>query len=76
MKNPTHYQHLDAGSDTNGNPRRGFVLYDAQGDIVQAIDEGYRGMPSKCRGLVQLPSYGISATTRRELLRTYSEVQP
>jgi len=67
----THYQHLNAGNDTNGNPRRVFVLYDAQGDIVRTIDEGYRGTPSECRGLVQLPGFGIKPAEYRALLRDH-----
>jgi hypothetical protein len=69
MNAATHYQHLRhvGGNDTNGNPRRIFVLYDAQGNIVQTINEGYRGTPSEVRGLVQLPGYSVSASDFREL---------
>jgi len=65
----TMYQHLNAGNTTNGNPRRVFVLYAANGDIVQAIDEGYRGTPAECRGLVQLPGFDIKPAEYRTLLR-------
>ncbi len=34
---------LCAKHDTNGNPRRVFVLLDSDGAIVRAIDEGYGG---------------------------------
>ena len=35
--------HLNAGNDTNGNPRRVFVvLHDS--DFVAAYDEGYSGI--------------------------------
>ena len=35
--------HLDSGQDTNGNPKRCFVIYNAAGDYVDAVDEGYEG---------------------------------
>lgn len=35
--------HLCAPNDTNGNPRRVYVLHDRAGSIVAAIDEGYSG---------------------------------
>ncbi len=34
---------LCAKHDSNGNPRRVFVLLDSDGSIVRAIDEGYAG---------------------------------
>jgi len=72
MNKPTHYQHLRHcnGNDTNGNPRRLFVLYDAAGAITKVIDEGYRGMPEQVRELIQLPGYFISAGDYRELKRS------
>lgn len=30
-------------NDVNGNPRRAFVVYDAQGRHVETIDEHYNG---------------------------------
>lgn len=65
----TMYQHLRASNDKNGNPRRIFVLLDEKGNVVTAIDEGYGGRPDECRGLIQLPSYNISATDYKEILR-------
>lgn len=35
--------HLDAGHDRNGNPRRTFVVFDENGTLERAIDEGYAG---------------------------------
>jgi hypothetical protein len=38
---------LDAGNDTNGNPRRVFVIIDRKsGNMIDAIDEGYGGRQS------------------------------
>lgn len=34
---------LDAGNDTNGNPRRIFVVIDEKANVVDVIDEGYEG---------------------------------
>ncbi len=56
------YQYLKAPNDRNGNPRRCFVLMDAEGSIIKVIDEGYSGIPKECVGLIQLPTYDISAT--------------
>lgn len=37
-------QHLDAGHDVNGNPRRAFVVHDlTQETPPRAFDEGYFG---------------------------------
>ena len=71
MKTITHYQHLRCTNDNNGNPRRVFVFYDVTGGIVAVEDEGYRGTPAACRGLVQLPTIETYPAERRELLRNY-----
>lgn len=37
--------HLDAGHDTNGNPRRGYlVIGKREGWPIAYVDEGYRGI--------------------------------
>jgi hypothetical protein len=35
--------HLNAGHDRNGNPRRLWVVLNADGDIAAVFDEGYNG---------------------------------
>lgn len=35
---------LNAGNDTNGNPRRIYVVFDTRGNMVDAVDEGYSGI--------------------------------
>lgn len=35
--------HINAGHDTNGNPRRGWIIVDSQGAAIDFIDEGYAG---------------------------------
>lgn len=34
---------LDAGRDRNGNPKRIFVVFNAGGEVMDAVDEGYAG---------------------------------
>lgn len=48
-------QNLRAPNDRNGNPQRVWVLYSADGRIVNVIDEGYAGKPEECKTLVELP---------------------
>ncbi len=71
----TMYQHLRCTNDNNGNPRRVFVFYDAAGGIVAVEDEGYRGTPAACRGLVQLPTIETYPAERRELLRAHKTLK-
>lgn len=35
--------HLKAKNDTNGNPRRLYLILDNDSDAVDAVDEGYKG---------------------------------
>jgi hypothetical protein len=41
-------QRYCARNDTNGNPRRVFVIRDEAGVIVATADEGYAGRPVVC----------------------------
>ena len=52
-------QHLRSTNDINGNPRRVFVLYDNNGNIIKTIDEGYRGFPVEGKGLKHLSSIKV-----------------
>lgn len=67
------YQHLSADSDPNGNPRRLYVVMDANGNITKVIDEEYKGFPKELTGLVQLPEYKISVKEYRSILKNYKE---
>lgn len=69
MKTPVMYQHLSADSDSNGNPKRLYVVMDNGGNIIEVIDEEYSGFPAKLKGLIQLPEYPISTELYRELKR-------
>ena len=71
IRRPTMYQHLRCTNDNNGNPRRVFVFYDAAGGIVAVEDEGCRGTPAACRGLVQLPTIETYPAERWALLKEW-----
>ncbi len=36
--------HIAAKNDANGNPRRAVLIYDAAGNHVGTVDEGYKGV--------------------------------
>lgn len=64
--------HLDAGHDTNGNPRRCYVVFDDTGRIVETIDEGYQGnslVKKRYPGSVNLGTIATTPAQRRELLK-------
>jgi hypothetical protein len=66
---PVAYQHLRAKNDVNGNPRRLFVVYGPGGEVLEVIDEGYRGWPVHLRDIAQLPTFDITPTEYRQWLR-------
>ena len=66
---PMAWQHLNAGNDTNGNPRRVFVVYAMSGNILDVIDEGYAGTPRWLRDLPQLPGFIIKPSEYKQLLK-------
>lgn len=66
---PIMYQHLRCPNDRNGNPRRAYVLYNAEGLITDVYDEGYRGVPKACDGLVELPTFEVALAEYRALMR-------
>lgn len=68
-KKAVMFQHLRAEHSPNGNPQRCFVLIGKDGGIVSVIDEGYRGLPSECRGLIELYSVDISKSDYHDYLR-------
>jgi len=65
---------LDAGHTPNGNPQRVFVLFDKKGNIVDTVDEGYRGSgaldhagyPTKYSLKEHIPSPSTFATSKSE----------
>ena len=68
MKKLLCFQHLKAGHDSNGNPRRCFVGYDKKGNIAIVADEGYSGRPGWTNGVVELPSVNVSFSEYRAFL--------
>lgn len=67
----TYLLHLDAGRDTNGNPRRCYVQYDADGAILGCWDEGYKGRSAAPTGknVIELGTVPTTASFRRKLLK-------
>jgi len=71
MATPTMVQHLRTTNDTNGNPRRIYLLMTAEGTVTRAIDEGYGNPPSEYGILVQLPSVNITPAEYRRTLKRW-----
>ncbi len=63
---PILFIHLRAQNDTNGNPRRVFVVFNEDGNIIEAIDEGYRGQAAVTKKYPGLPNGGSFITTPAE----------
>ena len=51
--------HLDAGHDANGNPRRAFMVYNEEGELVGSADQGYLGDSDAVRGALPLDEQGF-----------------
>jgi hypothetical protein len=47
--------YIDAGHDTNGNPRRGWIIADSSGQFVDFVDEGYEGQSALLRDYHRVP---------------------
>lgn len=60
------YIRLDAGNDTNGNPRRLFVVFSKAGTILETIDEGYNGNSEVRKKYPRHADGGTFATTPTE----------
>jgi hypothetical protein len=64
---------LNAGHDANGNPRRGWAVIDLKtGDMVDFVDEGYRGRAALERVYPRVllgPEFPTTPATYRELKR-------
>lgn len=50
--------HIQAPNDTNGNPRRGWVIRAADGRMIEWIEEGYEGFQAL---VSRWPQYGYEA---------------
>lgn len=69
---PAIVQQWAAPNDTNGNPRRCFVIWAADGTLLDAIDEGYSGRPNWTKSLTDLGRVDVSATQYRYMIKNYS----
>jgi hypothetical protein len=38
--------HINAGNDRNGNPKRGWIITNSEGEFIDFVDEGYAGTGS------------------------------
>ena len=68
---------LRCKNDTNGNPRRVYVIFD-KGRMIDAIDEGYSGRQALLGKYPALDSAIVedietTPATRRELLKRFSK---
>ena len=62
-------QHWQAENDTNGNPRRLWLLMDAQtGNAIWVANEGCYGVPHSWRDTPELPKVDITPGCYRETL--------
>jgi hypothetical protein len=53
--------HIDAGHSSNGNPRRGFIIADDNGNFVDFVDESFIGRSA----LAQAGYASIASTASR-----------
>ncbi len=64
---------LNAGHDRNGNPRRGWAIVNSEtGDLVDFVDEGYRGWKAlklAYPDAIPGPEFPTTAGTYRDLKR-------
>lgn len=71
---------IDAGNDTNGNPRRAYLVYEMDADykipqLVETIDEGYAGISALHEKYLTVdvvePTLKVTPKTYKELLKEY-----
>lgn len=68
------YQHVSTTHDTNGNPRRLYLVYNGNGDLTDVYEEGYRGLPKELRQMKQLSTLEITPREYKELKRTEGKI--
>ena len=64
---------INAKNDTNGNPRRAFLVID-NGELIDVIDEGYRGtapLTEKYPGLQVATEIITTPSEYRDFLRLF-----
>lgn len=63
---PTLAVYIDANNDRNGNPRRGWMVVDQDGNTLAFVDEDYSGRASLTRRFPGVPETGRIAVTPGE----------
>lgn len=68
--------HLNAGNDSNGNPRRVFVVLDRSG-VVDVINEGYNGDAElrKRHRISSSATFDTTPSEYRELVKRARETE-
>jgi hypothetical protein len=66
---PAIVQRWQAVNDRYGNPRRVFVVWSADGKLLDAVDEGYSGRPEWMRELVDLGDVYVSPSDYKDILK-------
>jgi hypothetical protein len=52
--------YIDAGNNSNGNPRRGWIITNQDGEFTAFVDEGYEG-----KAALASSGYGNATSTPR-----------
>jgi hypothetical protein len=77
MNNEVAYQVISRNNDSNGNPYRLILVYDAGFRVVHVV-ESRQSMPNyvyhECRGLIELPSFHIEPRRYNALKSRYDIV--
>ena len=66
--------HTTPGHSTSGNPKRGWLITDDDGNFTDFVDEGYRGDPGALihagyKGIARTPQIDVAGNTYTETLR-------
>ncbi len=64
--------YVNAGNDSNGNPRRGWIIADPSGNFVDFVDHGYEGtgaLKPKYPGIPRTPEIEVKPSVYRDLVR-------
>jgi hypothetical protein len=64
---PAFFQHVKTTNDTNGNPRRLYMVYAAGAEIIGVIEEGYGGKPQSLRNVAEIIPLHITPNEYREV---------
>lgn len=65
--------YINAGNNSNGNPRRGWIITDGDGDFADFVNEGYGGKQTLREAGYSLPStppISVTPGTYRNFMRS------